>query len=503
MRRVLLCILDGWGERTLDHNNGLLVAKNWQRLLKTYPHTFLNASESYVGLPDGQMGNSEVGHMTIGLGRVMVQDLPRINKAIDDGTFQNLDVFSEFVKKTKAGSNCCHVMGLFSAGGVHSHENHFLHVVEILENEGITVIVHPILDGRDTPPNSAEGSLKRIEGYLGDTVKPGTISGRYFTMDRDNRWDRTKKAYDAFAYSKGTHHKTFLDALNAAYTANITDEFVVPSSIGDYTGINPSDSFFFINFRGDRARQWLSALTLPDFSQFPVDHPAFSSVMTMTDYSKELSPYHLTLFPKIPLTEGLGEIVSNLDLQQLRIAETEKYAHVTYFFNGGQEEPFEGEDRILVPSPDVATYDLKPEMSASQVTEHVLSALHEKKHHLIVVNYANPDMVGHTGVRLAIEKAIDTVDEILAKLETEALKNDWLLIVTADHGNVEQIVDETGQPHTAHTCNLVPFLVINGDAHLKLRDTGTLADIAPTLLTWLDLPVPSVMSGRALPTTCS
>jgi 2,3-bisphosphoglycerate-independent phosphoglycerate mutase len=498
MRRVLLCILDGWGERVLDQNNGLSFAHNWQDLLKKYPHTFLNASESHVGLPDGQMGNSEVGHLTLGLGRKIPQDLPRINDAIDDGTFKESDTFREFIKRTKSGSNCCHVMGLFSPGGVHSHEDHFLYVVKILAEEGITVVVHPILDGRDTSPSSAILSLQKLETLLSDQVKPGTVSGRYFAMDRDNRWERTKSAYDAFIHATGNRYKTIIDAVQCSYSLGITDEFVKPCVISDYEGVTSQDSFFFINFRGDRARQWISALTLPSFDHFSATHPRFSAILTMTDYSKELSPYHLTLFPKIPLTDGLGETIANHSLCQLRIAETEKYAHVTYFFNGGKEAVFDGEERIMVPSPQVATYDLKPEMSAEQVTEHVLSALNFKKHHLIVVNYANPDMVGHTGVRSAIEKAIKTIDSILIRLEKEALKNDWVLIITADHGNVEQITDDMGQPHTAHTCNVVPFLVINGGNNLKLKHNGTLADVAPTILQWLNLPVPNVMSGHCL-----
>lgn len=498
MRRVLLCILDGWGERTLDHTNGLLFAKNWQDLLKKYPHTFLNASESYVGLPDGQMGNSEVGHMTLGLGRKIIQDLPRINQSIEDGVFKESEIFREFIEKTKAGTNVCHVMGLFSPGGVHSHEDHFLYVVKTLAEEGISVVVHPILDGRDTPPSSALSSLEKLQSILAPNIKAGTIAGRYFTMDRDNRWERIQKAYDSFANAAGNRHKTVLEAVHCAYAAGVTDEFIEPCIIGDYAGINPNDSLFFINFRGDRARQWISSLALPGFDKFLTSHTSFSSILTMTDYSKELSDYHLTMFPKIPLTEGLGETVAKHALYQLRIAETEKYAHVTYFFNGGCETAFDGEERIMVPSPQVATYDLKPEMSAEQVTEHVLSALTLKKHHLIVLNYANPDMVGHTGIRSAIEKAIETIDSILVRLEKEALKNDWLLIITADHGNVEQIVDETGQPHTAHTCNVVPFLVVNGESNLNLRDNGTLADVAPTILQWLNLPIPDVMSGHCL-----
>ncbi|MES2252657.1 MAG: 2,3-bisphosphoglycerate-independent phosphoglycerate mutase, partial [Pseudomonadota bacterium] len=434
MRRVILCILDGWGERALDQNNGLRLATNWQHLIETYPHTFLNASESYVGLPDGQMGNSEVGHMTMGLGRVISQDLSCINESIKNGTCLKSDVFLSFVKNIKESSNCCHVMGLLSQGGVHSHEEHFFYAVKMLEEEWVNVVVHPILDGRDTSPRAASASLARLNALLNNNVRAGSMTGRYFAMDRDKRWGRIEKAYNAFVCATGPRYSTFDDALQASYAANIGDEFVEPCVIDDYSGIRPGDSFFFINFRGDRARQWLSALVLPNFNDFPIQQSLFTSVLTMTDYAKELSPYHLTLFPKMLPKNGLGEVVSNHALRQLRIAETEKYAHVTYFFNGGHEAPFDGEERIMVPSPHVATYDLKPEMSAEEVTEHVLNALALKQHHLIVVNYANPDMVGHTGIPSAIEKAIHTVDSILVKLEKAALQNDWILVITADHG---------------------------------------------------------------------
>jgi 2,3-bisphosphoglycerate-independent phosphoglycerate mutase len=498
MRRIILCILDGWGERELDQNNGLRLAENWHRLLKTYPHTFLNASESYVGLPDGQMGNSEVGHMTLGLGRVLTQDLPRINAAINNDTLKTSDAFQQFVKKIKISTNRCHVWGLLSAGGVHSHEDHFFYVIKALAEEGIEIFVHPVLDGRDTPPCSAEASINKLECLVSENIKMGSLSGRYFAMDRDQRWDRTQKAYDAFIDGNGKRFATYSDALKAAYKLGVTDEFIEPCVINDFSGFESGDSLFFVNFRGDRVRQLLSAFVLPDFNGFERSHSQILNVLAMTDYSNELSLHHATLFPKIPITNGLGEIVSDHALCQLRIAETEKYAHVTYFFNGGCELPFNGEDRILVPSPQVKTYDLQPEMSAEEVTQHVLLALIAKKHHLIVVNYANPDMVGHTGVPDAIEKAVHTIDAILARLEQESIKNDWVLVITADHGNVEQIVDENGQPHTAHTCNLVPFLVVNAEANLALRSNGTIADVAPTLLHWLKLPAPDVMSGSCL-----
>ncbi|MDP3371672.1 MAG: 2,3-bisphosphoglycerate-independent phosphoglycerate mutase [Candidatus Paracaedibacteraceae bacterium] len=498
MRRVLLCILDGWGERTLDDVNGLSNAKNWHRLQETYPHTFLQASESFVGLPAGQMGNSEVGHMTIGLGRVIMQDLPRINKAIETDTLQTSDAFKSFVEKTKKASNCCHVMGLLSPGGVHSHEDHFFFIAQALANEGINVIVHPILDGRDTPPCSAEKSLEKLEALLNDKIKSGTLSGRFYAMDRDERWNRTEKTYNTLMRATGVRYQTFLDALSAAYSVGSTDEFVEPSPINNFSGIGVEDSFFFVNFRGDRSRQLISSLLLPDFNAFNVQKPAFSSALTMAEYSNELSRYHDTLFSKTPVCDGLSETISKHSLCQLHIAETEKYAHVTYFFNGNIEKQFDGERRVLVPSPSVTTYDLKPEMSAREVTDYVLNGMEDKQNHFIVVNYANPDMVGHTGIPKAIEKAISTIDSILVELENKAFEDDWLFIITADHGNVEQMIDSNGQPHTAHTCNPVPFVVINGGKNLSLKEKGTLADVAPTILHWMSLPIPEVMSGCVL-----
>ncbi len=495
MRRVLLCILDGWGERVLDENNGLLCAKNWHQFLEKYPHTFLNASESFVGLPDGQMGNSEVGHMTLGLGRVIDQVLPRINKAINNKRIDTYPALLDFIAKIKKSTNCCHVVGLLSPGGVHSHQDHLFYIIKVLSAHGINVVVHPILDGRDTPPQSAKASLDQLEELCIGNVKAGSLSGRYYAMDRDNRWDRTEKAYNAMVLGKGKNFTTINNALSQSYAHQIYDEFVEPCVIDSFSGIAAGDSLFFVNFRADRARQLMSAFVLPEFNTF---QQPFSCALTMTEYSNALSAYHSILFEAPSVSNSLGEVIQNHDLCQLRIAETEKYAHVTYFFNGGVEPPLKGEDRILIPSPKVTTYDLKPEMSAKEVTENVISALHLKKHQLVVVNYANPDMVGHTGIRPAIEKAISTIDSILIELEHACLNNDWLLIITADHGNVEQVVDDEGQPHTAHTLNPVPFLVINGEKDLAFREKGTLADVAPSILRWLNLPVPQQMSGKQL-----
>jgi 2,3-bisphosphoglycerate-independent phosphoglycerate mutase len=372
---------------------------------------------------------------------------------------------------------------------------------EALIKAGIDVIVHPILDGRDTSPKAARDSkLLRWLDEQADmrNLIRGTMGGRFYAMDRDNRWDRIQKAYDALATGQGLCHQTFESALQAAYAQDKTDEFVEPVVFDGYQGVKAGDGFFFINFRADRARQMMSALVDPDFTGFERTLLPFSATLGMTEYSGALAPFMTALFSKTPLADGLGETVSKQGKRQLRLSETEKYAHVTYFFNGGVEAPFDGEDRCMIPSPNVETYDLQPEMSAAEVTEKLQGAMQAQSHALIVVNYANPDMVGHTGVVPAIQKAAQTIDGILAQLEKAAIQNNCTLIITADHGNVETMVDETGAPHTAHTCNPVPFVVINGPANVELAATGTLADIAPTILHILDIPVPALMTGNCL-----
>lgn len=503
---VLLCILDGWGHRSYDHNNAMTHALEWRRIVDTYPHTFLNASESFVGLPKGQMGNSEVGHMTIGLGRIFMQDLPRITDAIDRHHFEAMPVIHDLIKASQSGSGRCHVMGLFSEGGVHSHKDHFMTVCHLLKEKGIHVVLHPILDGRDTAPKAAMASLQELD-LLADTFPKaftkGTMGGRFFAMDRDQRWDRIEKAYHVMA--KGSHSKSpssFQEVLEKAYDESITDEFVPPVSLSHYEGILPSDTLFFINFRADRARQMLSVLCGLQKLAGELFHPPFSYMATMTDYSDELSQYAHAVFPKTPLQNGLGDMVSKAGIAQLRIAETEKYAHVTYFFNGGREDPFDLEDRLLIPSPKVSTYDLEPAMSAHHITDRLIDAMAEKKYGLIVANYANADMVGHTGVETATIKAICTVDQMLKKLEETALSTGWRVIVTADHGNAETMHDQDGSAHTAHTCNLVPFVLINGNEENLRQPLDdfplTLADIAPTILSLLGLDVPQEMTGQNL-----
>lgn len=500
-QNVILCILDGWGISPDSPMNGISQASlpNWNRFLQTYPHTSLLASELSVGLPEGQMGNSEVGHMTIGSGRIIYQDLPRIDQAIENKSIASSELYRDFIKKSKMGTNVIHIMGLLSPGGVHSHQNHLLYFANSLAQEGLIVHVHAFLDGRDTPPQSALEYLKEITNSFHKNVTLSTVCGRYYAMDRDKRWDRSKAAYQNLTQGSGERTTDFLETIKHYYLHNIGDEFIPPLVTEDYLGMNDGDSLFMLNFRADRVRQILSALTLPNFHEFDREKTIhFSATMGMTEYSENLLPYVPALFPQQSISNTLGELISKQGLKQLRAAETEKYAHVTFFLNGGREQPFDGEERLLIPSPHVATYDLKPEMSAPELTDALVNAIEEKKNNLIVVNYANPDMVGHTGVQPAIKIALETIDSCLGKLEKASLDNDYTLLITADHGNVEQMLDEkTNQPHTAHTLNPVPFLIVNPpqDIHLK---NGGLSDIAPTLLQLMGIPIPKEMTGKVL-----
>lgn len=432
--KVILCILDGFGIRPLDSSNALRIAKNWNHFLKIYPWIQLKASAEAVGLPAQQMGNSEVGHMTIGLGKIVYQDLPRLNDL-----FQAGDVW----KTVPEGGNTCHIMGLLSPGGVHSHEDHFFQVVSYMAKRG-TVWVHPFLDGRDTAPQSALASLENLMCIPG--VRVGTLMGRFYAMDRDQRLERTSAAIEAIQNGIGKSFSDPLACLKEFYQKGITDEFVPPCVHQKYSGFIPNDSLWMINFRADRVRQLLTRLlTLPWSWTLGMSHYGLS----MPSVLEPFSPH-----------DSLGELVSQAGLKQMRIAETEKYAHVTFFFNGGREEPFSGEDRIMVPSPSVHTYDLQPEMSAQKVTDHVICTIEADAHDLIVVNYANADMVGHTGIVSAIETAILTLDRCLKRLEEKVLENDWALVITADHGNAEYMFNEDGSPHTAHTCSPVPLMLI-------------------------------------------
>lgn len=503
---VVLAILDGWGCRHGGNDNAIEHANtpHWDELKSQFPAGQLSASAFDVGLPQGQMGNSEVGHMNIGSGRVILQDLPRIDKAIAEDTLKDLPEYRAFVEKAKQGTGTIHLLGLLSPGGVHSHQSHTAALANLLASEGFTVQIHAFLDGRDTPPRSAEGYLNTFLQAIrpaGEKVKIATVSGRYYAMDRDKRWDRVSKAYEAIVAAEGEKAADPLAAVARSYAAGKSDEFVLPTVLDGYTGIKDGDAIIHTNFRADRARQLFATLLIPSFDGFTRSRVAtFSAQLGMVEYSSELAKYHPALFPPEIIRDTLGETVAKAGLKQLRIAETEKYAHVTFFFNAGEEQEFPGEDRILVPSPQVATYDLQPEMSAFEVLDNLERVIAEEKYDLIVVNYANPDMVGHTGDLAACVKAVETVDTCLGRLQKAIFAKGGVLVVTADHGNIEQLEDEqTGQAHTAHTLNLVPFITAyEGWRGLTPKlPQGRLCDVAPTLLSLLGLPQPAAMTGSS------
>jgi len=503
-RPVVLCILDGWGERADSADNGILLAKtpNWDRFLKTAPHAHLQASESFVGLPKGQMGNSEVGHMNLGAGRVVMQDFPRIDQAIENGSLAANEALGAFIAAMKKSGGTAHLLGLVSPGGVHSHQDQVAALAQILAAAGVAVAVHAFLDGRDTPPKSAQAYLERFARDVAGCkdLRIATVSGRYYAMDRDKRWDRVAKAYAALCEGQGEHAPDPATAIAQSYAKDKTDEFVLPTVIGDYRGMKDGDGVLSANFRADRVREILTALLDPGFAGFPRERVVrFAAVAGMTEYSAELNPFLATLFPPEALNETFGEIVARAGLTQLRIAETEKYAHVTFFFNGGRETEFPGEKRILVPSPKVATYDLQPEMSAPEVTDKLVEAINAGRFDVVVVNYANADMVGHTGDLKAAVKAVETVDRCLGRLAEAVTRAGGSLLITADHGNIETMRDPaTGQPHTAHTTNPVPIILVNPPSGAAQLHDGRLCDVAPTLLELLGLPQPKAMTGRAL-----
>ena len=502
-RPAVLCILDGWGYRPEEADNAIALAKpeNFNRMMRECPHTLLSTSGASVGLPEGQMGNSEVGHMNIGAGRIVKQELPRIDEAIANGSLAREPALQDLIARATAAKGAVHVMGLLSPGGVHSHQDHIAALVRVLAGARLPVFVHAFLDGRDTPPKSALGFVAAFEKAIGDLkgVRIATVSGRYYAMDRDKRWDRVAKAYAAIVDADGETFVTAKDAIEASYKKDVADEFVIPCVVGDYRGVSDGDALLFANFRADRARQISFALLDPGFDGFPRKRVSkFSAAAGLTEYSVPLKASMSAIFPPQDLSETIGEYASELGLNQLRIAETEKYAHVTFFLNGGREEPFVGEDRILVPSPKVATYDKQPEMSAHEVTEKLEAVIVSGKYDLIVVNYANPDMVGHTGMLEAAEKAIHAIDVCLGRLRAAVEKMGGLLLITADHGNAEMMRDpETGEPHTAHTTLDVPLIVVNAKRKFTLRH-GRLADVAPTLLDLMGLERPSAMSGHSL-----
>jgi 2,3-bisphosphoglycerate-independent phosphoglycerate mutase len=504
---VVLCILDGWGYRPETEDNAIAQANTpvWDRLLQQYPWSLIETSGLDVGLPDGQMGNSEVGHMNIGAGRVVMQDLPRIDSACNDGTLATLPALQEFITAMKASGGAVHLMGLLSPGGVHAHQKHMAALAEALAAAGLTVKVHAFLDGRDTPPQSAKGF---VEQFLKDTravprLSIATVSGRYYAMDRDQRWDRVGLAYDAMVSGAACAAPTApnaIAAIDASYAAQTNDEFVLPTVIGSYGGMADGDGVLIANFRADRAREISQALLDPSFDGFnrsATFTPA--AALSMTEYSKDHTRFLKALFAPETLDGILGQVVAEAGLRQLRIAETEKYAHVTFFFNGGKETVFPGEDRILIPSPKVATYDLQPEMSAPEVTDKLVQAIGSGTYDVIIANFANGDMVGHTGMMDAAIKAAETIDSSLARLEQAITETDGVLLVTADHGNVELMKDpETGVPYTQHTVGQVYAVMVNAPAGVDRLRNGRLADLAPTVLDLMGLPQPAAMSGQTL-----
>jgi 2,3-bisphosphoglycerate-independent phosphoglycerate mutase len=501
-RPAVLAILDGWGHRAERENNAFLLADtpNLDRLFRTEPHALLDTSGKAVGLPDGQMGNSEVGHMNLGGGRVLVQDLPKIDVAIEDGSLARNPLLTGAIEKVKARGGTFHVMGLLSPGGVHSHQDHLVALARIVTQAGVPVVLHAFMDGRDTPPSSGRQFAAEVETAIAPLGKArfGTVSGRFYAMDRDKRWDRVEKAYAAIVRAEGERAATADAAIAASYAAEVTDEFMLPAVIGDYPGMQDGDGLIMANFRADRAREILTALVDPAFDGFD-RHPLvkFAAVLGMVKYSSALNAFLPALFPAEKVENTLGEVVSKAGLRQLRIAETEKYAHVTFFFNGGEEAVFENEDRILVPSPKVATYDLKPEMSAEEVTDRLVEAIGSDKYDLIVVNFANPDMVGHTGILPAAIKAMEAVDTAIGRLDQAVRAKGGVMLVTADHGNLEMMQDpESGEAFTQHTTFQVPVLLSNG-GNVALHD-GRLSDVAPTMLALMGLPQPAEMTGHSL-----
>ncbi|CAH2599385.1 2,3-bisphosphoglycerate-independent phosphoglycerate mutase [Rhodovastum atsumiense] len=499
-RPVMLVVLDGWGWREDPADNAVRDAQTpvFDRLWASSPHAFLRTSGLDVGLPDGQMGNSEVGHMNIGAGRVVMQDLPRIGAAVADGSIGTIPALTDFITTLKASGGTCHLMGLVSPGGVHSHQDHAIALARLITAAGVPVAAHAFMDGRDTPPQSGGDDIRRFQADLPAGARIATVSGRYYAMDRDKRWDRVAKAYMAIAEAQAPAFADPPSVLDAAYANQITDEFVVPAVVAGYRGMKDGDGVLCFNFRADRAREILGAFTDPAFPGF--DRPRalrFAAVLGMTRYSDELAPRMSALFPPQVMDNLLGEVVSAAGRTQIRMAETEKYPHVTYFLNGGEEKQYPGEDRILVPSPKVATYDLQPEMSAPELTDKAVAAIESGKYDLIVLNFANPDMVGHTGILEAAITAVQTVDASLGRILAAVEAQGGAVVITADHGNCEMMRDpETGGPHTAHTTNPVP-VVLAGRPGVKLRD-GRLADIAPTLLQLMGLPQPAEMTGHSL-----
>ena len=501
---VVLCILDGWGLRDDPTDNAIAQARlpNWRRLIGSRPFAKVGTSGRDVGLPDGQMGNSEVGHMNIGAGRIAVPDLGRLDNAVADGSLQDNPALVRFIAKLKASGGALHLLGLLSPGGVHSHQDHMAALARIADAAGLKVWLHAFTDGRDTPPRSALEYLAQFRRDIAATknVRFGSLSGRFYAMDRDKRWDRVARAYAALVLAEGERADSAEAAVEQGYKADLSDEFILPSVLPDYPGMKDGDGVLMANFRADRAREILLGLLDPHFDGFPRPAlPKFAAALGVTEYSAQLNEFIATAFPPMRYPNTLGEWLASHGRKQLRIAETEKYAHVTFFMNGGEETPNPGEDRILVPSPKVATYDLQPEMSAGEVTDKLTDAVLSGQYDLAIVNFANPDMVGHSGSLPAAIKAAEAVDACLGRLEAAVEKAGGILLITADHGNLEQMRDPTtNQAHTQHTTNPVPLVLTGPHAQDYRLSDGRLCDIAPTLLYFLQLPQPAEMTGHSL-----
>ena len=507
-RPTVLMILDGYGLNDREEGNAIKQAKTpvMDRLMAEYPFVKGYASGMAVGLPDGQMGNSEVGHLNMGAGRIVYQELTRISKEIADGDFFQNPALLAAIENCKKNDSALHLYGLLSDGGVHSHITHLFGLLELAKRNGLEkVFVHAFLDGRDTAPTSGKGFMEELEAKMAElgVGRIASVMGRYYVMDRDNRWDRVEKAYSALVYGEGILTENAIEAVAESYEKDVTDEFVVPTVVtknGAPIGtIRENDSIIFYNFRPDRAREISRAFCCDDFAGFERRYGRFPlTYVCFSDYDPTI-PNKLVAFEKIHLNNTFGEYLAAHHMTQARIAETEKYAHVTFFFNGGVEKPNEGEDRILVNSPKVATYDLQPEMSAYQVADKLVEAITSGKYDVIIINFANPDMVGHTGVLPAAVKAIETVDECVGKAVDALLSVDGQMFICADHGNAEQLIDyETKEPFTAHTTNPVPFLLINYDKDYTLREGGCLADIVPTMIEMMGMEQPAEMTGKSL-----
>ena len=499
-------VLDGYGLSDKTEGNAIAMADTpvMDKLMKEYPFVKGNASGSYVGLPDGQMGNSEVGHMNIGAGRIIYQDLTRITKAIADGDFFKNEELLAAMENCKKNNSDLHLFGLLSSGGVHSHISHVYGLLEMAKKNGVSnVYVHAFLDGRDTPPASGKDFVAQLEEKMAEigVGKVASLAGRYYAMDRDNNWDRVEQAYRSLTTGEGKQAESAVAAMEASYAENVTDEFVVPTVIKEdgkpLATIKDGDSVICFNFRPDRAREITRCFCDDDFAGFDRGPRKKVHYVCFTDYDVTI-PNKYVAFKNQEITNTFGEFLAKNHLKQARIAETEKYAHVTFFFNGGVEEPNEGEDRILVKSPKVATYDLQPEMSAPEVCQKFTDAIRSGKYDVIITNFANPDMVGHTGIMDAVVKAIETVDECVGKVVEAVKEVDGVMFICADHGNAEKLIDDNGEPYTAHTTNPVPFILVNYDEAYTLKENGKLCDIIPTLIDIMELEKPAEMTGESL-----